>query len=1098
MVVQTCHAIHAMRSDEKPDIRMVSNAGVALAGSTLMNQQDGNNINILRTSVEEPADDCSAETVEVTHLNNGVGESISHIRVRTPDRAGLVSTVGSISKSWQSSNVAHNDARDACGSGSRVLGLEESRGNCDAPPFDVEMVTAEPTEEESEMDNMFKGEYPAVEQICEAGTPEEGMQFDSRESAFQYFALFARRIGFAIRKYTSLNSRRTNTMIKQVFVCTKQGHTHVSDKVVKERKTSSLIKCMCPAKIVARKTTKGWVYRTVDLQHNHPLHPSDWLIRFAKCHKSMTHQDKEFIRILHLGKIPPRRVMQIYSAMKLGYRGVGFDRRDVSNLKYVDKTGNRNKDIEACIKRFTSLQAKVPGFTYDFETDDTNAVRSIFWIDAMCRMNYKLYGEYVSFDTTFQTNVYNMPFAPIIGVNNHGNTVLFGVGLLKDERVDTFEWLFRTFVGAMGGKAPKCIITDQDKAMMKAIGDLNLLAETIHRFCLWHIIKKLLEKLASIAARKEGLSDDLRYVIKNSFTVEEFEEGWISVLEKYDVSSNKHLLDLWEIRTYWVPAYFMDCFFPFSSSTTRSESTNSMWKDYVDHTDMIQRFLDSYEIIQEKCLSVDQGSSVDTNNNGKLKGDADAAVGDAGITTDINEPLLMVGPTGGFNAAVDTAGSDNEQSSEVHTSQLTITQSQSVDGTETPTQAWQVEEQLAEERVKIDQKKAANKRKIAIDGVKKRLVLATTTEDSAEGDHDQHDDMDDQPAPLAVQFPRCDTQAAKQAKPRRHKKRRASTSTNPGPQQKRRRSSRLSKKGKEAVDTGHRRSDGDGSGDGHDPDYNVSSEEYDEHEHDDDVSPGATDDDRKGKKKCKSEAELAHYRKGFHKGAANRKSDHNNSDKTSKEHKYAIVVAGNTPDQQAGPSDTRAIKVGSHISDCEKLKQAMAIIQQVAQQPHDLYTSLDDDEQTKLNTEYVDYVKKMASLVWSSANGLKNYMEIEHARLASRVEQSMSAHNSTSVEMAQDKLIVDDAELPYGANDIDLQKCAGQSALKKHVSPDQLNGQFADDALIYDQIISAELMKEKGTETTTVDTKQSSEGNANPIIDDVVTDQGLKVENVAI
>jgi hypothetical protein len=44
--------------------------------------------------------DCSAETVDVAHLNNGVGEPISHIRVRTPDHAGLVSMVGSISKSW--------------------------------------------------------------------------------------------------------------------------------------------------------------------------------------------------------------------------------------------------------------------------------------------------------------------------------------------------------------------------------------------------------------------------------------------------------------------------------------------------------------------------------------------------------------------------------------------------------------------------------------------------------------------------------------------------------------------------------------------------------------------------------------------------------------------------------------------------------------------------------------------------------------------------------------------------------------------------------------------------------------------------------------
>jgi hypothetical protein len=66
------------------------------------------------------------------------------------------------------------------------------------------------------------------------------------------------------------------------------------------------------------------------------------------------------------------------------------------------------------------------------------------------------------------------------------------------------------------------------------------------------------------------------------------------------------------------------------------------------------------------------------------------------------------------------------------------------------------------------------------------------------------------------------------------------------------------------------------------------------------------------------------------------------------------------------------------------------------------------------------------------------------------------------------------------------------------VSPDQPDGPIADDAAISDQIISTELTKEKGTETTTVDTKKSSEGKANPIIDDVVTDQSLKVENVSI
>ena len=66
----------------------------------------------------------------------------------------------------------------------------------------------------------------------------------------------------------------------------------------------------------------------------------------------------------------------------------------------------------------------------------------------------------MSFDTTFSTNIYGLPFAPIIGVDNHGSTVLFGVGLLKDEKIGSFKWLLSTFVEAMGGKEPKYIITD--------------------------------------------------------------------------------------------------------------------------------------------------------------------------------------------------------------------------------------------------------------------------------------------------------------------------------------------------------------------------------------------------------------------------------------------------------------------------------------------------------------------------------------------------------------------------------------------------------------------------------------------------------------
>ena len=48
----------------------------------------------------------------------------------------------------------------------------------------------------------------------------------------------------------------------------------------------------------------------------------------------------------------------------------------------------------------------------------------------------------------------------------------------------------------MWGKESKSIITDKDLAMGAAIA--KVFSRTCHRFCLWHIKKKFLEKLSHI------------------------------------------------------------------------------------------------------------------------------------------------------------------------------------------------------------------------------------------------------------------------------------------------------------------------------------------------------------------------------------------------------------------------------------------------------------------------------------------------------------------------------------------------------------------------------------------------------------------------
>jgi hypothetical protein len=133
---------------------------------------------------------------------------------------------------------------------------------------------------------------------------------------------------------------------------------------------------------------------------------------------------------------------------------------------------------------FTKKKAEDPRFCSSFKLDSDNRVHSVFWADAKARTYYETCGDCISFDTTFLTNKYNLPFAPIVGVSPHGNTYLFACALIGNERAKSFKWVFTEFLAAMGSKHPQTIITDQDAAMKKAIEDI--LPHTIHKSCLYH------------------------------------------------------------------------------------------------------------------------------------------------------------------------------------------------------------------------------------------------------------------------------------------------------------------------------------------------------------------------------------------------------------------------------------------------------------------------------------------------------------------------------------------------------------------------------------------------------------------------------------
>ncbi|KAM0872889.1 hypothetical protein ACQ4PT_038438 [Festuca glaucescens] len=255
-------------------------------------------------------------------------------------------------------------------------------------------------------------------------------------------------------------------------------------------------------------------------------------------------------------------------------------------------------DIPELLEYFEELKKEDPNFFYRYKLDKESRVENLFWVDGPAREVYKLYNDCISFDTTYMTNMYKLPCAPIIGINRYGQTIQFGCGFLRNERIGNFVRLFEQFLEAMGGLHPLNIITDQDQAMRTAI--LSVFVNTILRNCRWHIMQKLQQEIGPFIAKHEELRKDFNEIVDCSLTPAEFEARWAEMIQKHNVAQNKHMTDLYGIRDHFVLAYFMNRFFPFLQTTARNEGFNAVLKRHVSPHGSLLHFFKQYMKLQEK------------------------------------------------------------------------------------------------------------------------------------------------------------------------------------------------------------------------------------------------------------------------------------------------------------------------------------------------------------------------------------------------------------------------------------------------------------------------------------------------------------------
>ncbi|CAN0905286.1 Protein FAR1-RELATED SEQUENCE 3 [Linum grandiflorum] len=236
-----------------------------------------------------------------------------------------------------------------------------------------------------------------------------------------------------------------------------------------------------------------------------------------------------------------------------------------------------------------------PGFWYEVEVDAEENIANIFWADQRMRDDYACFGVSITFDTTYKTNKLYRPLALFVGFNNHHQGVVFGAGLLYDETIPSFVWLFNAFLRCMHNKAPDTMFTDQDPTMANAIH--QALPKTYHALCTFHVIQNARRNLGTLCTHE--FVNRLLFLFYDVDTIEEFNEVSSSSIREFFPSSGEGghpwCQKIIKLREKWSSAWVKNHYTNRMVSTQLVESCNTTIRGFLSHGKSLIDFFKHFE-----------------------------------------------------------------------------------------------------------------------------------------------------------------------------------------------------------------------------------------------------------------------------------------------------------------------------------------------------------------------------------------------------------------------------------------------------------------------------------------------------------------------
>ncbi|XP_023763346.1 protein FAR1-RELATED SEQUENCE 5-like [Lactuca sativa] len=447
-------------------------------------------------------------------------------------------------------------------------------------------------------------------------------KFNSYGEAVTIYRNYALESGFDVR-LRRVQKTKNEIITNRHLVCNREGNPDTS-KVdtldIQHKKTQrrkDLFRRNCKAKVVLEIILGTLKYVVSDFfeQHNHELFSNNNMY-LSRSKRKLDYSQEIFIHNLSKQNIGFVKTHRLYSVLQVGpsVRG-GL----VSNFKNARRNLNcyiGGRDAKFLVDNMNDRTKNVPSFTFEYKVMN-KILNALFWADETAKYNYNSFRDVLSLDATFSMNKYDMVFVPFTGIDNHKKCVTFGAVLLSKEDGVSYEWLLRAFLKSFR-KQPQLVICDQDPALKKAIDKVFPFAH--HRLCMWHITKKLPNKILSIedAATNQKFQKCFHSIIWNSkLESHKFENVWrilcrhiFGVFKFYGIEqiSEKYILKRWRrdvIPTELLKRRFNSSFDDSNSDMTAIDilSTVDCCVSFLSHdTAKLKLYLDEQNKLKKKFI----------------------------------------------------------------------------------------------------------------------------------------------------------------------------------------------------------------------------------------------------------------------------------------------------------------------------------------------------------------------------------------------------------------------------------------------------------------------------------------------------------------